>query len=161
MKKLGDRGKADYGECLLSFSVEKRKLPGTLAFGESSVGKRIKNVLRFQKKKPWAGIVAAGICIAAVAVLVTNGLGGTPGLRYRGFLQYGTKEGNFSSQSQGMGYILDPGTKTVAFYRELWREGELEDYELLDVRRVGDREDEFPDTGRFTAEWTYDFSKEK
>ena len=104
--------------------------------------------------------MAAGICIAAVAVLVTNGLGGTPGLRYRGFLQYGTKEGNFSSQSQGMGYILDPGTKTVAFYRELWREGELEDYELLDVRRVGDREDEFPDTGRFTAEWTYYFSKE-
>lgn len=160
MKKLGDRGKADYGECLLSFSVEKRKLPGTLAFGESSVGKRIKNVLRFQKKKPWAGIVAAVICIAAGAVLVTNGLGGTPGLRYSGFLRYGTNEGNFSSQSQGMDYILDPGTKTVAFYRELWREGELEDYELLDVRRVGDREDEFPDTGRFTAEWTYDFSKE-
>ena len=80
--------------------------------------KRIKNVLRFQKKKPWAGVAAAGICIAAGAVLVTNGLGDTPGLRYSG---YRTNEGNFSSQSQGMDYILDPGTKTVAFYRELWR----------------------------------------
>ena len=79
MKKLGDRGKADYGECLLSFSVEKRKLPGTLAFGESSVGKRIKNVLRFQKKKPWAGVAGSGDLYCSRSRFSDQWTGGHPG----------------------------------------------------------------------------------
>ena len=32
--------------------------------------------------------------------------------------------------------------RPLPFTVNLWREGELEDYELLDVRRVGDREEE-------------------
>ena len=49
-----------------------------------------------------------------------------------------------------MGYSLDGRTRTVAFYRELWLDGALADYQLLDVREVG--EDAFPGNGSLTLE---------
>ena len=52
-----------------------------------------------------------------------------------------------------MGYSLDGRTRTVAFYRELWLDGALAGYQLLDVREVG--EDAFPGNGSLTLEsWT-------
>ena len=49
-----------------------------------------------------------------------------------------------------MGYSLDGRTRTVAFYRELWLDGALADYQLLDVREVG--ADAFPENGSLTLE---------
>lgn len=62
----------DYANALLNLSVKQNKLSfgGVLAFGESSIGQRIKNVLSPKKPTLWITIAAiAGLVIAAVCLL--------------------------------------------------------------------------------------------
>lgn len=62
----------DYAGALLNLSVKQNKLSfgGALAFGESSIGQRIKNVLSPKKPTLWISVAAiAGIAVAAVCLL--------------------------------------------------------------------------------------------
>jgi len=62
-----------YSITLLSFATNRRfPVPSPLAFGESGVKSRIKNVLRWSKPRLVISIVAVAVCIAVVAVSVTN-----------------------------------------------------------------------------------------
>lgn len=63
--RLGNEVKQSYSRLLLTFATEKRKLAGPLHFGESNVGKRIKNILKFKK----AGIAAASLGVVLLIVL--------------------------------------------------------------------------------------------
>lgn len=77
--RFGKDAKKEYSSLLLSFSSDHRHLsPGPLAFGESDVAQRIKNVLRFQSPKVWMSILGAVIVVAIAAVCVTNGKEGEP-----------------------------------------------------------------------------------
>lgn len=113
----------------------------------------------FMKKAPkkylyilWA---AAAVCAGAAFMLLTNGIGTSPGLSCSGHTQLRTGENAANSLSQAVDYCLDKRTRTVAFCRELWQDGELADYELLDVMSAGE---DIPEKGRIVADGTCEFS---
>ena len=62
-----------YSMALLSFAVNRRfPAPSPLAFGETSVKRRIKNVLSWKRPRTWASLAAALFCIVVVAACGTN-----------------------------------------------------------------------------------------
>ena len=76
LQKLG-RQKGDekkgYSMSLLSFASDGRfYTPGPLAFGESAVKSRIKNVLKWQKPKRWMTACALVFCLVVIAVCAAN-----------------------------------------------------------------------------------------
>lgn len=149
LERLGSGGKEDYSRCLLGFAVQKHTAPGILAFGESSVKSRVKNILKFRKRGALFGAAAVLVCAALAVLLLTNGTGQQPALTYSGEIRAGSR-GEADWEAHGMGYSLDGRTRTVAFYRELWLDGALADYQFLDVREVG--ADAFPENGSLTLE---------
>ena len=149
LERLGNGGKEDYSRCLMGFAAQRHTAPGILAFGESSVKSRVKNILRFRKRGALFGAAAVIVCAALAVLLLTNGTGQRPSLTYSGESRAGSR-GEADWEAHGMGYSLDGRTRTVAFYRELWLDGALADYQLLDVREVG--EDAFPGNGSLTLE---------
>ncbi|MGO4183491.1 M56 family metallopeptidase [Paenibacillus sp. TAF43_2] len=63
----------DYCTSLLSFAAN-RRLPSAspLAFGETGIRERVKNILRFKAPKKRVVVFSAAACIIAVAVCATN-----------------------------------------------------------------------------------------
>ena len=152
LDRLGSGGKEDYSRCLLGFAVQRHTAPGILAFGESSVKSRVKNILKFRKRGALFGTAAVLVCAVLAVLLLTNGTGRQPSLTYTGEYTAGSRQ-EADWEAHGMGYSLDWRTRTVAFYRELWLDGSLAGYQLLDVREVG--EEAFPGNGSLTLEsWT-------
>lgn len=84
LERLGSGGKEDYSRCLLGFAVQKHTAPGILAFGESSVKSRVKNILKFRKRGALFGAAAVLVCAALAVLLLTNGTGQQPALTYSG-----------------------------------------------------------------------------
>jgi len=62
---------ADYSASLLSLASN-RRFPGSLAFGETGIRARIKNILRFKEPKRWAAVAAAVLCMTAAAACAAN-----------------------------------------------------------------------------------------
>ena len=152
LERLGSGGKEGYSRCLLGFAVQRHTAPGILAFGESSVKSRVKNILKFRKRGALFGTAAVLVCAVLAVLLLTNGTGRQPSLTYTGEYTAGSRQ-EADWEAHGMGYSLDGRTRTVAFYRELWLDGSLAGYQLLDVREVG--EEAFPGNGSLTLEsWT-------
>lgn len=149
LERLGSGGKEDYSRCLLGFAVQKHTAPGILAFGESSVKSRVKNILKFRKRGALFGAAAVLVCAALAVLLLTNGTGQQPALTYSGENRTGSGGENVW-EAHRMDYSLDGRTRTVAFYRELWLDGALAGCQLLDVREVG--EGAFPGNGSLTLE---------
>lgn len=74
LMQMGDRIKNEYSTSLLSFAINRRHLPlGPLAFGESAVTERTKNVLKFKKPSRLLSIIGIVIVLAAGCICVTNG----------------------------------------------------------------------------------------
>lgn len=69
MKQSGDDIRASYSNSLLSLSVKQSGLLSPLAFGESNVKSRIKNVLNYRKPAFWTVVV-----IAVAAIVLSVGL---------------------------------------------------------------------------------------
>lgn len=64
---------ADYSSILLSFAANRRfPAPTPLAFSETGVKSRIRNVLRWRKPKLWVSATALLLCIAVVAACAAN-----------------------------------------------------------------------------------------
>ncbi len=62
-----------YSTSLLSFAAHRRfPAASPLAFGETSIRERVRNVLRFEKPKRWVVVLAAALCVVAVAACATN-----------------------------------------------------------------------------------------
>lgn len=62
-----------YSMSLLSVATNRRfPTPSPLAFGETSVKSRIRNVLRWKKPKYWVSLVAMTFCLIVVAACGTN-----------------------------------------------------------------------------------------
>jgi beta-lactamase regulating signal transducer with metallopeptidase domain len=63
----------DYSLSLLSFAANLRfPCASPLAFGETGIKQRVKNVLNFKKPKVWVIIIAALLCIAVIAACGAN-----------------------------------------------------------------------------------------
>lgn len=62
-----------YSTTLLSFAANRRfPSPSPLAFGESAVKTRIKNILRWKSPKLWVTVTAAVLCVAVIAACAAN-----------------------------------------------------------------------------------------
>lgn len=65
--------KKSYSMSLLFFAADRRfPSPGPLAFGETDVKRRIKNVLSWKKPAAWLAAVTAVICIAVTVLCIAN-----------------------------------------------------------------------------------------
>lgn len=62
----------EYAAALLSMSIKQNRLTGVLAFGESSIKQRIRNVLSPKKPTLWISIAAVILIAAAAVSLLTN-----------------------------------------------------------------------------------------
>lgn len=161
LERMGSAMKEDYGECLLAFAVKGSGMTGITAFGESSVKKRIRNVLNYHKRGVFSGIGAAVLCIVLCVVLLTNTAVRSPGLWVGGTQAYGSSAHVNDWLLQGIGYRLDRRTVSAAFYCEFWLDGELAGYRLLDVSEIGTEAGKFPDQGQLILKREYDFSDEE
>lgn len=66
-------GKKIYSMSLLSFAANRRfPAPGFLAFGETAVKSRIRNVLGWKKPKLWVSVCTAGLCLVVMAACAAN-----------------------------------------------------------------------------------------
>ncbi|MBQ9742570.1 MAG: hypothetical protein IJV88_02720 [Ruminococcus sp.] len=75
IKEMGSGIKKDYSSALLSCSVPRKVISACpLAFGESGVKSRIKNVLNYKKPAFWISLVAIILCLAAGVCFLTNPL---------------------------------------------------------------------------------------
>jgi beta-lactamase regulating signal transducer with metallopeptidase domain len=75
LHRLGDSAKGGYSGSLLALSVKRKGLlaANPLAFGESHVRDRIKNVLNFKKPAFWViGVAIAAVCAAVIAFAATR-----------------------------------------------------------------------------------------
>ena len=72
--------RTSYSTSLLSFAANRRfPTPSPLAFGESGVKQRIKNVLNWKKPKVRFSVLAGGLCIAALIFCASNPSVGSQG----------------------------------------------------------------------------------
>lgn len=73
LEELGGCWKKNYSMSLLSFAANRRfPAPGPLAFGETSVKSRIKNVLSWRKPKRWISVCTAVACLVVMAACAAN-----------------------------------------------------------------------------------------
>lgn len=73
IREMGDDIRPGYSDSLLAMSAKGGFVGGgPLAFGESGVGQRIKNVLNFRKPAFWLTLLAAFVVALAVGGLATN-----------------------------------------------------------------------------------------
>ncbi|MCI8804400.1 MAG: hypothetical protein HFE59_00620 [Clostridiales bacterium] len=74
ISQMGNGVIKDYSTYLLSFATNRGRAPlGPLAFGESSVGKRIKNILSFKKPKVWISVFGIMTVVIIGCVCLTDG----------------------------------------------------------------------------------------
>ncbi|HOJ10907.1 MAG TPA: M56 family metallopeptidase [Clostridiales bacterium] len=72
LKHYGSDIRRDYSNSLLSLSVKQIALVSPLAFGETGVKDRIKNVLNYKKPAVWVSIMAITAVIVAAVLLLPN-----------------------------------------------------------------------------------------
>lgn len=73
IKELGNKIKREYSTSLLTMAVNRRFVSGSpLAFGESNVKSRIKNVLNYKKPSFWVAIAVAILIIVIGIGLISN-----------------------------------------------------------------------------------------
>lgn len=84
-----------YSEALLSCAVKRRLITACpVAFGETDVRGRVKNVLNYRKPAFWIVCVAAILCIAAAVCLLTDPVDGESGFLHNPF------KPNYGSQTR-------------------------------------------------------------
>jgi len=83
LRRLGDNAKGGYAGSLLSMSVRRISFltANPLAFGESHVKARIKNVLSYRKPVFWVVIVAVLVLLSAAFLLLANPQAGFSNLK--------------------------------------------------------------------------------
>lgn len=125
--KLGNKIKEEYSNSLLDFAVDdKRWNLGTLAFGESSVKERVKNILKFKKSGKVILGISTVLCVLAVLIGISNG-GNENAIRN---ISRAGSTGEFE-------YQLSDEIQSVLFYREFYFGTELSEYEVLQYGEIG------------------------
>ena len=72
MKRSSEDIRTSYSNLLLSLSVKQSGLPNPLAFGESNVKSRIKNVLQYKKPAFWISVVSVILVLSVTVALAGN-----------------------------------------------------------------------------------------
>lgn len=75
LELVGEDVRKSYSLSLLSFGTNRRfPSPNPLAFGETGVKERVKDVMTFHRAKLWVSVVAAAVCVVVTAACSTNPL---------------------------------------------------------------------------------------
>lgn len=148
----GSEIKQSYGRLLLSFATGKRKLAGPLSFGESNVGKRIRNVLKFKR----TGITAAVLCVILLAglcmVFATNAKSGK-GEEGRVTFSVTEEQPVLSSTMLSEEYVkgefeFTDEIESYLFYADIYKNGSYEGRKVIVSQDIIGREENFaPVTG--------------
>ncbi len=72
LKHYGSDIRRDYSNTLLSLSVKQNELISPLAFGETGVKARIRNMLNYKRPAVWVSVLALAAVIAAAVLLLPN-----------------------------------------------------------------------------------------
>ncbi len=73
LSRLGDDAREGYSRALLAFAENRRfSTLDSLAFGETGVKERVKNVMTFRKTKKWASIGIGAACVLLMAACAAN-----------------------------------------------------------------------------------------
>lgn len=73
MKKMKEDVRASYSESLLSLSADRPIISGTpLAFGESSIKQRIKNIMKYKKPAVIISVISAIIIVVLAVIFIGN-----------------------------------------------------------------------------------------
>ena len=71
--KTGEEIVHEYSTSLLSFAANRRfPAASPIAFGETGIQERLKNIMQFRKPKKWVIIPAAILCVAAIVACAVN-----------------------------------------------------------------------------------------
>ena len=162
-----------YSASLLSFAVSRRfPSPSPLAFGETSVKSRIKNVLRWRKPKTWVTLLAVLLCVLVIVACAANpAQSADPKADGTQTGQYADME-EFAEQTmaaaQGTYYSISLGSQTTADILEtkleqlektgqvsgLAPEGTLESWRFRYLVKIdADPDDVFTMDGPFEDGW--------
>lgn len=149
LTELGNEIKQEYSTSLLNFAVEKRPLAlGTLAFGETSVGARIKNILQFKKPKKSILIGSFIVCIIVVLGGIANG---------KQINEIKNITGKYAT-TEKYKYRLSDDVQSVVVYSEYYRNGKLENYDILFSKAIGGKSWGREGTIEVTSNCQYDDS---
>lgn len=73
ISSFGQKVKKEYSETLLAFAMNKRRISPTVpAFGETNTRKRVKNIMRFKKKRKYVGIIAIIVFLLVSVICLTD-----------------------------------------------------------------------------------------
>ena len=107
LEKLGDGEKKDYCESLLDLASSKNHFIGNpVAFGESDVKVRIKNVLNYKKPRFWISMIAVVIhiitalrCLSGPKSVATDGTREISGISFYNTQEYSTVNSELSAKN--------------------------------------------------------------
>lgn len=126
IQTLGSEAKKGYSSVLLNFAARdicKDELGmGRLAFGDTSVKGRIRNILDFKNPKKQALVLGTAVCVLFIFIGLGNGLDRGPQIRCvkqpgKGDIEYE--------------YRLYGKMKSFLVYKECYMNGELKEYRVL------------------------------
>lgn len=110
IKELGNEIKREYSTSLLKMAVSRRLVSGSpLAFGESNVKNRVKNVLKYKKFSFWVAVAVAILVIVIGIGLISNPKieKSESVLKSKSYLNYRTEYIGDASKVGGIINILD------------------------------------------------------
>lgn len=137
LKTMGEEVKAPYSHALINCSVPRRAVAACpLAFGESNVKNRIKNILSYKKPAFWLLIAAVAVCIVLSVCFLTNPT--TVNAKMQVFLDCQIAEHHQSDHSVGNACVLDyevlgvkkNGKQTTVYMWVLYEEYSMENGKL-------------------------------
>lgn len=138
--RLGNKVKEEYSRSLLGFAARGQGWAAApLAFGEVPAKARIQNVLRFQSPKRAALLFGMVICVAAAVAGIGNGTKRS-GLRYAGWRSISAEENQDFERVVSYEYELPDTVKSLAVYKEYYRDGVQESYSLLSLQEIGEEQ---------------------
>ncbi len=144
----GDAVKEDYSRSLLGFAMGRKLSASALAFGETAIKARVKNVLNMKKHGKAAAVSSILLCLLAGIIGCGNAL---PKNEIRRDADWQGEEEGWANQYQ---YRVDNRFQSFVLYKEMYRAGELEGYQVVGSGTFG--ENHVEREGDFTIEQTFE-----
>ena len=133
IQTLGREAKKGYSSVLLKFAAREVRKEywgvGLLAFGDTSVKRRIRNILDFKNPRKQAVVLGTAVCILIILIGLGNGLDRDPQIRCVKQLGKGDIEYE---------YKLSREMKSFLIYKEYYQNGELKEYRVIGAEDLAD-----------------------
>lgn len=124
IRELGGTYKKEYASALLACSAPHRTIAACpVAFGETGVKGRVKNVLSYKKPSFWVAVCAAAVCAAVVICFMTVKAETNAALTGNG----------------GTSFVMENSPKTQGLQNAAGQSGGIANVDIADTENVSDR----------------------